>query len=101
MGDSGRGDFGQMTKLHARPRRSPCLAAGLAAAFASAIAAVAMAFASPDPASELRARDQALLDAWGTGNKAAFEQTLSADAIYIDENGGIYTKAELVSQVTP
>lgn len=90
-----------MANLRDRMRRSPRLLVGLAAFAGIVVVAATGAIASPDPATELRARDQAMLDAWGTGNKAAFEQALSADAIYIDENGGIYTRAELLSQVTP
>jgi ketosteroid isomerase-like protein len=66
---------------------------------AALIGAFADAFASPDAAAEFRARDQGLLDAIGTGDKAVWERTLSPDAIYIDENGITYSKPRLISQM--
>jgi ketosteroid isomerase-like protein len=69
------------------------------AGVAALIGSAAEAFASSDPAAEFRARDQALLDAIGTGNKAVWQQTLSPDAIYIDENGAIYSKPQLVKEM--
>src|SRR5579862_2865275 len=81
-----------------RKRKSVRLAltmAGVAALIGSAVDA----FAFPDPAAEFRARDQALLDAIGTGDKTVWERMLSPDAIYIDENGRIYSKAELIKEM--
>lgn len=72
---------------------------------AAAVALVTFAggvAASPDITAVFRARDQALLDAIASGNKAAWENALSTDAIYIDENGTIFSKPQLISQmITP
>ncbi|HLY06543.1 MAG TPA: DUF4440 domain-containing protein [Rhizomicrobium sp.] len=66
----------------------------------SALAApAAKPFASPDLTGEFRARDQALLDAIATGNKTIWENALAPDAIYIDENGTIFSKPELIAQM--
>lgn len=55
--------------------------------------------ASPDLTAGFRARDQALLDAIATGNKALWKNALSTDAIYIDENGTIYSKPQLIKEM--
>jgi len=78
-------------------RRCPLRSAALTAAVGVLIALAAGARAPSDPAAEFRARDQALLDAIGTGNKTVWEKALSADAIYIDENGKIYSKPQLIA----
>jgi ketosteroid isomerase-like protein len=85
------------------PQRKRPLGLGLLlAGIAAIVGASADAFASPDTAAEFRARDQALLNAIGTGDKAVWQRTLSPDAIYIDENGIIYSRPQLISQmITP
>lgn len=71
-------------------------------AVAAALVTMAAGAAPPaNTAAEFRARDQALLDALATGKKPVWEKALGDDAIYIDENGAIYTRAQLLSQVTP
>ena len=50
--------------------------------------AAALGAASPAGlADELRARDQALLDAFAPGDRAIWEKALWSDATYVDENG--------------
>ena len=57
---------------------------------------------SRDTAAALRALDQALLDGIGSGDKAVWEKTLAPDAIYIDENGAIHSKPQLIAEmITP
>jgi hypothetical protein len=57
--------------------------------------------ASPALVAELRAKDQALLDAIAPGDKAVWERALSADAIYVDETGAITRRAEFLKQLNP
>jgi hypothetical protein len=49
----------------------------------------------------LRARDQALLDALAPGNRAVWDAALAADALYIDENGKVFTRAEYLKSLEP
>jgi hypothetical protein len=50
---------------------------------------------------ELQAKDQALLDAVATGDRATWERTLTPDAIYVDENGATMTRGELMKDLDP
>jgi hypothetical protein len=50
---------------------------------------------------ELQAKDQALLDAVATGDRATWEQTLTPDATYVDENGATLTRSELLADFGP
>jgi hypothetical protein len=40
----------------------------------------------------LRARDQDLLNAIASGNRALWDAALTPDAVYVDENGTIFTR---------
>ena len=87
-----------MQYLSDKTGRPPRLALAIAGA-AAFIGSAADALASSDAAAEFRARDQALLDGIGTGDKAVWERTLSPDAIYIDENGAIYSKPQVIKEM--
>jgi hypothetical protein len=50
---------------------------------------------------QLRARDQALLDAIAPGERKVWEEALAADAVYVDENGTIMDRAEFMKQLEP
>jgi hypothetical protein len=50
---------------------------------------------------ELRSKDQALLDAIAPGNRAIWEQTLTRNAVYIDENGSILERAAFLAAMQP
>lgn len=52
-------------------------------------------------ASELRSKDQALLDAIAPGNRAVWEEALTPDAIYVDENGVLMTRADFLNALVP
>jgi Domain of unknown function (DUF4440) len=65
---------------------------------------VTMAFAAPPSnpiEQELRARDQALLDAIASGNVSGWDAALAPGAMYVDENGTIIPRAEFLAQVKP
>jgi hypothetical protein len=62
-----------------------------------ALAAVAAA----DPTAELRSNDQALLDAFTYGKKAAWEELMAPDGVYVDENGAIFDKTQMLAQIRP
>lgn len=65
-------------------------------------AAVAIpAAAAGDVIQELRARDQALLDAIAPGNVKLWDATLAANAVYVDENGIIMNRTEFLAQLQP
>lgn len=51
--------------------------------------------------STLRARDQALLDSLVSGNRTLWEAALTPDAVYIDENGTVFTRAEYLKSLQP
>ncbi|MEO7205211.1 MAG: DUF4440 domain-containing protein [Steroidobacteraceae bacterium] len=68
------------------------------------IAALQSASADPNLASvekQLRADDQALLDAIAPGDKAVWERLLAQDAVYVDENGTIMDRAQFLSALKP
>jgi hypothetical protein len=49
----------------------------------------------------LRTKDQALLDAIAPGNVKVWDDTLTAGAVYVDENGVIMDRAAFLKQLTP
>jgi hypothetical protein len=49
----------------------------------------------------LRAKDQALLDAFAPGNRKVWEDALASDAVYVDENGAILSCDEFLKQLEP
>jgi len=51
--------------------------------------------------STLRARDQALLDSLVSGNRALWDAALTPNAVYIDENGTVFTRAEYLKSLEP
>lgn len=68
--------------------------------------AVALLSLHSSPASDptvalLRAKDQALLDAFAPGDRKVWEQALASDAVYVDENGAIMDRAEFLKQLEP
>jgi hypothetical protein len=71
------------------------------------LAAAVMAAPAPDSMStgpvlaQLRAKDQALLDAIAPGDRGLWERTLSADAIYVDENGEVFDRAKFLGEIKP
>jgi hypothetical protein len=68
------------------------------------IAALASAASDPNPASvqkQLRADDQALLDAIAPGDKAVWERLLAQDAVYVDENGTVMNRAQFLAALKP
>lgn len=57
---------------------------------------------APDQTTKLlRAKDQALLDAFVPGDVKVWDQALAADAVYVDENGAIMDRAEFLKQLKP
>jgi hypothetical protein len=50
---------------------------------------------------ELRAKDQALLDAIAPGDKAMWDKALAPDAVYVDENGAILDRAAFLKALLP
>jgi hypothetical protein len=68
------------------------------------IVALQSAAADPNPASlqkQLRADDQALLDAIAPGDKTVWERLLAQDAIYVDENGTVMNRAQFLAALKP
>jgi hypothetical protein len=68
------------------------------------IAALQSVAADPNLASvqkQLRADDQALLDAIAPGDKAVWERLLAQDAIYVDENGTVMKRAQFLAALKP
>ena len=50
---------------------------------------------------QLRADDQALLDAIAPGDKAVWERLLAQDAVYVDENGAVMHRAQFLAALKP
>lgn len=50
---------------------------------------------------ELRAKDQALLDAIAPGDTATWDKALTPDAVYVDENGTIMDRAAFLKALQP
>jgi ketosteroid isomerase-like protein len=68
------------------------------------IAALQSAAADPELESlqkQLRADDQALLDAIAPGDKAVWERLLARDVIYVDENGAVMNRAQFLAALKP
>ena len=70
------------------------------------VLAAALQTASPSAATvhdltTLRNIDQALLDAIAPGDRALWDRTLTPDAVYIDENGEVFDRANYLKQLTP
>jgi hypothetical protein len=68
------------------------------------IAALQSTPADPNLASvqkQLRANDQALLDAIAPGDKAVWERLLAPDAVYVDENGTVMNRAQFLAALKP
>lgn len=68
-----------------------------------AILAAAALGAAPAPGlvAAFRARDQALLDGVGKGDRALWDRTMAADAVYVDEEGNILSRKDLLDQIRP
>lgn len=63
--------------------------------------AAAMTAPPTGDAAALRAKDQALLDAIAPGDRALWNQTLTADAVYIDENGTVFDRKQYLDGLKP
>jgi Domain of unknown function (DUF4440)/Domain of unknown function (DUF3471) len=50
---------------------------------------------------QLRANDQALLDAIAPGDRAVWERLLAKDALYVDENGAVMRREEFLATLHP
>lgn len=75
--------------------------APLAAAASIAAAHAAGPAAPPALLALLRARDQALLDAFAPGDRGVWERTLTPDAVYVDENGVAMSRQAFLAQLEP
>ncbi len=56
--------------------------------------------APPALIARLRAKDQALLDAIAPGDRALWDRTLTANAVYVDENGRVLSRADFLKEMT-
>jgi hypothetical protein len=69
------------------------------------IAALQSPSADPTLASsvqkQLRADDQALLDAIAPGDKTTWDRLLAQDAVYVDENGTVMDRAQFLAALKP
>jgi hypothetical protein len=65
--------------------------------------AVAASSGTPDADLEksLRAKDQALVDAYAPGNRATWEAALAPDALYLNENNVTMTRSAFLDQLQP
>ncbi|MGH9863989.1 MAG: nuclear transport factor 2 family protein [Candidatus Acidiferrales bacterium] len=73
--------------------------------FAFVHIAVLMLLASPNLSNRdvelLRAKDQALLDAIGSGDRKVWDNALAPDALVVDESGSIVNRSEFLEQLSP
>jgi hypothetical protein len=49
----------------------------------------------------LRAKDQALLDAFAPGDRGRWAEALTDDAVYVDENGAVMHRGEFLQSLQP
>jgi hypothetical protein len=80
------------------------LLALLAVATLQSAAALQSAAIEADPAAvqkQLRADDQALLDAIAPGDKSVWERLLAKDAVYVDENGAVMHREQFLAALKP
>jgi ketosteroid isomerase-like protein len=49
----------------------------------------------------LRAHDQQLLDAIAAGDRSVWDAALTPDAVYVDENGVVFTRAQYLKSLEP
>jgi hypothetical protein len=69
---------------------------------AAILLAAALDAGAPEAlAAQLRARDQALLDAIAPGDRALWDRELAPDAAYVDENGEVMDRAAYLKSLTP
>lgn len=67
-----------------------------------AAAAIQSTPAQPLPVElQLRAYDQALLDAIAPGDRALWDKLLAKDAVYVDENGTIMQRGQFLASLKP
>jgi hypothetical protein len=59
------------------------------------------AAAPPAIEADLRAKDQALLDAIAPGDRKTWDGALAPDAVYVDENGAIMDRATFLKALDP
>jgi hypothetical protein len=69
-------------------------------AMLAALAVQGVIACDPDVAS-LRAKDQALLDAIAPVNRGAWEQLITSDFVYVDENGAIMPRDAFLKTLVP
>jgi len=50
---------------------------------------------------QLRAKDQAMVDAFSTGDRAVFDAAMAPDAVYLDENGRRIERAAFLAELQP
>lgn len=71
----------------------------------SLFAAVALQSAvldcAPGAHANLRAADQALMNAFAPGDRAPWDQVLAPDATYVDENGAILSRSDFLKTLVP
>jgi ketosteroid isomerase-like protein len=69
-----------------------------------AFVALQSASVEPDALAEqkqLRAADQALLDAIAPGDRAVWDRLLAKDAVYVDENGAVLSRDQFLAALKP
>jgi hypothetical protein len=69
-----------------------------------AFVALQSASVEPDALSvqkQLRAADQALLDAIAPGDRTVWERLLAKDAVYVDENGAVLSRDQFLAALKP
>ena len=69
--------------------------------FALAVLAAAPAHAADDARAIIAQQIQEMNDAIGSGNSAVWENYLDAGLIYVEKDGSIRNKADLVKEITP
>jgi hypothetical protein len=64
-------------------------------------AAVQASIACNPDVTSLRAKDQMLLDALAPGTRKPWDQAMTADAVYVDENGAIMPRSDFLKSLAP
>jgi hypothetical protein len=63
--------------------------------------AASAATTDPELQMQLRAKDQAMVDAFSTGERAVFDAVMAPEAVYLDENGRLMDRATFLAELQP
>lgn len=70
-------------------------------AYAVDTAATSHGWSDSELQANIRAKDQAMMDAFATGERAVFDAAFAPEAVYLDENGNLMDRSAFLAQLQP